>query len=229
MAAGGAAAVLGALVACRSGTRAPGARPGVAAPLALEGDAARITVVQRNSAPVPGSSGRLQVHLGDITRGQVEVTLSRVDGGGVLPPTSAREGDSIRFTYEGHPYRLRMIHIANLLVGDDYAELGFSADSAPSDDPRALIERLLIEVRMADVLFIRNGAEHGPEEAAAHLDRKWKDAGDEVRTPEDFIQKCASRSALSGEPYTVRLRDGTVLSSEAWLSSVLEELRAGRN
>ena len=177
---------------------------------------------------VPGSSGRFQVHLGDITGGQVEVTLSRDDGGGVLPPTSVREGDSIRFAYEGHAYRLRMLRLVNLLIGDDYAELGFSADDALPGDPRALIERLLVEVRMADVVFIRNGAEHSSEEAAVHLERKWKAAEDEVRTPEDFIRVCASRSSLSGEPCTVRLRDGTVRTSQAWLSSILDDLRAGR-
>jgi len=207
------------------GRELPDSEPPAAPSLDLESGPARLTVVQRHSADVPGSGGRLQIHLGDITRRQVEVTLSRADGGGVLPPTSMRQGETIRFAYERHAYRLRILRLENLLLGDDTAELEFSADDALPADPRAQIERLIAEVRAADVVFIRNGVEHDPSAAADHLERKRRAAGDEVRTPEDFIRVCGSRSSLTGKPYEVRLRDGTVLPSQEWLSSLLEDLR----
>jgi len=226
-----AAVAVGALALWQPWKRDPGppaaAKP-ASRPLDFSGGNARVTVLQRQTASVPGSSGRLQVHLADITRGQVEVTLSRADGGGVLPTQSVREGDTVRFVYEGHAYRFRMVRLRNRLIGDDEAELEFSEDATPVEEPRAMIESLLAKVRASDVVFIRNGVEHSPAEAAEHLEGKWRGAGEEVQTPEDFIRVCASHSSWSGQPYTVRLKDGTVLSSEAWLTATLEGLRGGR-
>ncbi len=227
----GAAAALGALAVWQPWVRTPAPRAAdqpSARPLDLREGHNRVTVIQRQTASVPGSSGRLQVHLGDITRGQVEVTLSRADGGGVLPTQSVREGDTVRFAYEGHAYRFRMVRLKNRLLGDDEAELEFSEDALSREEARAVIASLLAKVRASDVVFIRNGVEHSPAEAAEHLEGKWRGAGEEVATPEDFIRICASRSSWSGQPYTVRRGDGTVVSSEAWLTATLQSLRGGR-
>jgi hypothetical protein len=196
-------------------------------PLDLGVGGSRIGVVQGRSAAVPGSFGRLEVHLGDIAGGQVEVALRRRDGTDVHSPTPAREGESIDFVYEGEGYRFRVLRLENRHLGEDSAELEFSPSDPPAEDPRALIERLIAEVREADVVFIRNGVEHPPGSAAGHLARKWRGAADLVRTPEDFIRVCGSRSSRSGEPYRVRFADGTLLTSQEWLSSLLAKLRTG--
>ncbi|MBE0557375.1 MAG: DUF5329 family protein, partial [Proteobacteria bacterium] len=43
---------------------------------------------------------------------------------------------------------------------------------------------------------------------------KYKAAGDRVRTADDFIRLCGSRSSLSGEKYRIRFADGTITESE---------------
>ena len=54
--------------------------------------------------------------------------------------------------------------------------------------------------------FIRNGAEHTPAEAAAHIKAKYEHFKGEIKTPEDFIRLSASKSLLTGKPYLVRTR-----------------------
>jgi len=63
-------------------------------------------------------------------------------------------------------------------------------------------------------VFIRNGSEHTPREAAEHLRLKLGKAGRRVRTAEDFIRYCASRSSLSGKPYLIRYEDGTTVTTD---------------
>ena len=89
------------------------------------------------------------------------------------------------------------------------------------------IDYLVDFVRTSDVVFIRNDKEHSPEEAAKHMLKKYKYAKGKVKTPEDFIKYCASESTISGTPYMVRLKDGSMLTSAAWLLDALEDYRGG--
>ena len=41
-----------------------------------------------------------------------------------------------------------------------------------------------------------------------YLRMKWDKAGSRVKTAEDFIEKCASESSLSGEKYQIRFANG---------------------
>ena len=77
------------------------------------------------------------------------------------------------------------------------------------------------------VSFIRNGLEYDAAKAADHLRLKLRAAGDRVRTAEDFIRLCGSKSSLSGEPYRIRFPDGTSMDVEAFLRQKLKSLAAG--
>ena len=70
--------------------------------------------------------------------------------------------------------------------------------------------------------FVRNGTEYEAPAAASHLRLKLKAAGRKVKTAEDFIQYCASRSSISGEPYLIRFTDGTTVKSEAFFRNQLK-------
>lgn len=72
--------------------------------------------------------------------------------------------------------------------------------------------------------FIRNGSEHDARAAAGHLRLKLKAAGSKVKTAEDFIKFCASRSSITGEPYLIRLADGTTVRSEVFFRNKLRTL-----
>jgi Family of unknown function (DUF5329) len=71
--------------------------------------------------------------------------------------------------------------------------------------------------------FVRNGSEHNGKEASEHLRMKLKNAGDRIRTADDFIRFCASRSSVSGKPYTIRSFDGKTITSEEYFREKLKE------
>ena len=67
------------------------------------------------------------------------------------------------------------------------------------------IEHLITRLEtMKDVKFIRNGTEYNTKEATEHLRMKWKNGGNRIKTVDDFIELCASRSYITGQPYKIR-------------------------
>jgi len=47
----------------------------------------------------------------------------------------------------------------------------------------------------------------------------------DLATAEDFIDRCASRSEVTGQPYKVKLTDGAVRDANEFLNSELRALR----
>ena len=91
------------------------------------------------------------------------------------------------------------------------------------------IDRLIAHLGQLDgAVFIRNGKEYGPAEAAKHLAYKRRKAGDRVKTPDDFIRLCASHSYLSGEAYLIRLNDGRTRTAEDVLREELARIEGLR-
>ena len=85
------------------------------------------------------------------------------------------------------------------------------------------IEYLIASIdELKGAKFIRNGTEYDTNAASSHLRLKLKAAGSKVKTAEDFIQYCASKSSISGEPYLIRLADGTTLKSEVFFRNKLK-------
>jgi len=96
--------------------------------------------------------------------------------------------------------------------------------NAREDTEKKRIDFLLFSVEnMKGAKFIRNGAEHDGKEAAAHLRMKLQKAGDKVQTADDFIRLCASKSFLSGKPYTIRFPDGKTVNSDRYFREKLKE------
>ena len=96
--------------------------------------------------------------------------------------------------------------------------------NAQEDVEKKKIDFLLSSVEMMrGAKFIRNGVEHDGKEAAAHLRMKLQKAGGKVRTVDDFIKLCASKSFLSGKPYTIRSSDGKTVNSERYFREKLKE------
>ena len=193
------------------------------APAGLSGLPVELTVAQRSTTPVPGSEGRLELTLDDITAGQVAVSLATSDAETILPVRSMREGDATDFHYRGATLRLRLLRLHNLLLGQDSAEFRIEAAPPAGLPEDEKIERLIESIAaMPAAVFIRNGSEHRADEAAEHLRRKWKAAGGV--TAEQFIERIASRSSLSGQPYLIRHADGTQTTAEEFFRGLLVEL-----
>jgi hypothetical protein len=93
----------------------------------------------------------------------------------------------------------------------------------------ARIQYLIASVEALEgAKFIRNGSEHDARAAADHLRLKLKAAGNKVKTAQDFIKFCASRSSMTGEPYLIRFADGTTVRSEVFFKNRLTALAGDR-
>lgn len=76
--------------------------------------------------------------------------------------------------------------------------------------------------------FIRNGSEYDTQSASKHLHLKLKAAGDKIKTADDFIQFCASRSSMTGDPYLIIFADGTTQRSELFFREKLNTFASGK-
>jgi hypothetical protein len=76
---------------------------------------------------------------------------------------------------------------------------------------------------MQDVKFIRNGTEYNARAAAKHLRMKWEKGGNRIKTVNDFIELCASRSYITGQPYKIRFPNGRLEDAAVVLRKLLKE------
>jgi len=97
----------------------------------------------------------------------------------------------------------------------------------PSEDSESAIHFLLKHVADSGLIFIRNSDRHDAADAAEHMNNKYEYFRDKIKTPEDFIQRCASKSLLSGKPYQVVLDNGKEVRTDEWLLRALTDYRRG--
>ena len=111
--------------------------------------------------------------------------------------------------------------------------IGFTAAESLSEnktEETKKIELLLARLEaMQNVVFIRNGKEYSSNKAADHLHLKWKKAGRYVKTAEDFIALCGSKSSISGKPYKMRFADGRIENSAVILKELLNEIERSKD
>ncbi len=79
------------------------------------------------------------------------------------------------------------------------------------------IEAALKAVEDSNITFVRNGSEYGPKMAGRFLRGKLKNAGDAVKTFDQFVDALATKSTQSGKPYLVKLESGELVPLAKWL------------
>jgi Family of unknown function (DUF5329) len=90
---------------------------------------------------------------------------------------------------------------------------------------RQKIEALIKVIADAkDLQFVRNGKVYDAAIAAKFLRAKWAANDAEVKTARAFIDKVASFSGTSGEPYLIRRSDGSKIKSQDYLIAELQKL-----
>jgi hypothetical protein len=103
------------------------------------------------------------------------------------------------------------------------------AHAAPGPGPvaQAEIGYLLSTVASSNCEFYRNGTWYDPKFAADHLSSKYKYllARNQVQSAEDFIEKAASRSSMSGRDYAIRCGSGAAVPTSQWLLILLARYR----
>jgi hypothetical protein len=106
-----------------------------------------------------------------------------------------------------------LVVLVLLLVVRAYAQ-----DSREAAKIRYLLESV---EGLEGAKFIRNGKAYDARSASNHLRLKLKNAGDRVRTAEDFIKFCGSKSSMTGVPYLIKLADGTTVKAEEFFRKKL--------
>lgn len=106
-----------------------------------------------------------------------------------------------------------------------------SAHAAPLPAPaRADVDALLTRLQSSGCEFNRNGSWYAGAEARAHLLKKleYLEGKDMVSTAEQFIERGASTSSMSGKAYLVRCPGKAPVESAVWLKAELQQVRAAR-
>jgi opacity protein-like surface antigen len=92
-----------------------------------------------------------------------------------------------------------------------------SLATARADAVHDEIAHLIDFVRHSSCTFIRNGSEYDGNQAADHVQAKYDYYKSDIKTVEDFIERAASKSMLSGKAYEVRCADGKVMPAADWI------------
>jgi hypothetical protein len=101
------------------------------------------------------------------------------------------------------------------------------AQSAPASE-RQKIEALIARVGdLKGAKIVRNGWSYEPSTAVRFLRGKWAARDAEIMTVRDFIDKVASVSGTSGQPYLIRFKDGRESLSRDFLFAELKKIEDG--
>ncbi len=98
---------------------------------------------------------------------------------------------------------------------------------APGSRTAAEVEHLLAYLSASSCHFQRNGEWHDAATAARHLREKYEVMlrRDLITTAESFIERAASRSSMSGQPYLVRCAPAASVPSGNWFGAELRRHR----
>lgn len=95
--------------------------------------------------------------------------------------------------------------------------------AAPDLIAQQEIDYLLSRLEKSDCRFYRNGDWYDAARARQHLERKyaWLVKRDLVANAEQFIERAATNSSRSGEPYLVQCAENPAMPSAEWLTEEL--------
>jgi hypothetical protein len=122
---------------------------------------------------------------------------------------------------------LANIDSANVAAWILAAVLPLAAQAEPSLIVQQEINALLANIELSGCEFYRNGSWYNSKMARAHLRDKYNYMARRnlIDTTEDFIEKGASESSVTGRPYQVRCSGREAVPSGEWLRDELERYR----
>jgi hypothetical protein len=120
--------------------------------------------------------------------------------------------------------------LATLLM-TTLGSLGFSSSAhgaAPSPATQAEIGHLLDYLGRSKCEFYRNGTWHAAANARKHLEKKrdYLLQRSLIVSTEDFIDRAATASSMTGEKYQVQCKSSPAVPSGDWLKAELERYRS---
>ncbi len=123
--------------------------------------------------------------------------------------------------------RKRTSVVPGILIGLVALLPGGTAQAAPGEAARREIAGLIGALDGSSCRFQRNGSWHDAAEARAHLQRKYDYLlrKDKVGTAEQFIERAASQSSMSGKPYRIACPGQPEQTAAVWFTARLAALR----
>ena len=100
-----------------------------------------------------------------------------------------------------------------------------------SKDTENEISHLFDYLKSSSCQFNRNGTWYTTSEAADHINTKYQNLLKRglIKTTEDFIDRAASKSSMSGRPYLVKCDSSDSIESSIWFSTELNKYRSNAN
>ena len=87
------------------------------------------------------------------------------------------------------------------------------------------IEALIVHIEgLKDARFVRNGRSYDAPSAGKFLRGKWEANAAGIKTAADFIEKAASVSSTSHQPYVIRFKDGKEQKCGEYLRAQLAKM-----
>lgn len=78
--------------------------------------------------------------------------------------------------------------------------------------------------QLKDAVFIRNGISYDASQAASHLRMKRAKAGKLLKTVDQFIDKVASESSMTGKPYKIKFANSQEIEAREFYKQCLKKL-----
>ena len=103
----------------------------------------------------------------------------------------------------------------------------FSQAAELSITTKTEVSHLLSYLENSGCQFNRNGSWYTPDEAAAHIKKKYDYLlkKDMLTTTESFIENAATKSSMSGQAYEVKCDGKTAILSSIWFTAELQKYR----
>lgn len=98
------------------------------------------------------------------------------------------------------------------------------ASATPDARSSAEIDKILTNIASSGCTFIREGKEYTGSDARKHLEFKLDFVRSRIDTTEQFIERLASKSSTTGNPYHIRCGSNDTVA-QAWLDAQLKLIR----
>jgi hypothetical protein len=107
------------------------------------------------------------------------------------------------------------------------SSVAVQASAAEESAAKGEIAFLIQQTRLSGCRFYRNGAWYDASAAADHLLTKYEYLATrgKINSAEEFIEKAASRSSLSGRAYQIQCAGKESVPSEEWFRGLLSRYR----
>ena len=105
----------------------------------------------------------------------------------------------------------------------------YAADK--NDTMEKEIQHLFDHLKNSDCEFNRNGKWYNAEEAVEHINNKYQYLIKKglINSTEQFIDRAASESSMSGKPYGVKCGQSEPIESSVWFKRELTNFREKNN